>query len=160
MRALAARHDVGREQACVVEPAQRAVDRRVADLLQSGRAQPAHHLVAVAVCAVDHRQHGEVEHSLEQLARFHDTSLHVSHDRMRQGWRATCQARVRITHDGVPVCRSWGVLPRTLHPRAPRCSHVIAVFAIRGRPAVRLPGYPHIEIVGAYARAGTVAEQA
>jgi hypothetical protein len=69
VRSFVGRHDVGRQGPRAEQAAQRAVHRGVADVLEPGVAQPAHDVVPVRVLVGDDRQHREIEHPLEQLAR-------------------------------------------------------------------------------------------
>ena len=61
------RFHIGGQLATAVQPAQGAVDRGVADLLETGIPQGSHDVVAVGVAGGEHRQHRKVEHSFEEL---------------------------------------------------------------------------------------------
>ena len=91
VRAALGRHDVRRQCAGGVQAAQRAVDRRVADLRQPAVPQPAHDVVAVAVLAPDHGEHREVEDSLEELGLIHGPHT------------TTQSALVRVTNERLGV---------------------------------------------------------
>jgi hypothetical protein len=78
VRALLGGHDVRRQRAGLEQPAQRAVHRGVADLVEPRLAQPADDVVAVAVVLPEHGEHGEVEHALQQLTRLHRPLLYFT----------------------------------------------------------------------------------
>src|SRR2546427_3879221 len=56
------------QRACLKETSQRAVNRCIANVVETVFSEPPNHVVAVAIRVGEHREHGEVEYAFQQLA--------------------------------------------------------------------------------------------
>jgi hypothetical protein len=87
--------DIGLQRPGLVEAAEGAVHRGVAHVVETGGAQAADDVVPVPVLVPHHRQHGQVEHPLEELCGVHAPPFSVLHGTTESVVVEACQPERR-----------------------------------------------------------------